>query len=375
MRAVPRLNRYILRQLFGPFVFFTLSLTGVIWLTQSLQFIDWIFNKGLSTGFFFYLTLLILPGVLAIVLPISLFAAILYTYQRLSAESELVVMASSGLAPSRLARPALLLAVLITVVGYGLTLYLMPLGHRTFRALKMDLRANLSNVLLQEGTFNTVGQGLTVYIRERYSGGELRGILVHDSRDSARPTTMMAERGILVSSEEGPRLVLDEGNRQEIEYGTEQLSILHFDRYTLDLTQFVKTEHGVWLDAKDRYLHELFWPGDSPEARRDRDRLRAAGHDRLVLPLFAVVLAAMALAAILGGRPDRRGLGRRLAAVIAAALVIRLAEPAAVNLAAKHPFVVPLIYLDLLLPLILSSYFLSHERRDLRRRIGAEGSV
>jgi len=375
MPAVSRLNRYILRQLFGPLVFFTLSLTGVIWLTQSLQFVDWIFNKGLSTGFFFYLTLLILPGVLAIVLPISLFAAILYTYQRLSAESELVVMASTGLAPSRLARPAMLLAVLITLVGYGLTLYLMPLGHRTFRSLKMELRANLSNVLLQEGTFNTVGQGLTVYIRERHGGGELRGILVHDSRDSSRPTTMMAERGILVSSEQGPRLILVEGNRQEIEQASQQLSMLHFDRYTLDLTQFVKTEHGVWLDAKDRYLHELFWPGDSPEALRDLHRLRAAGHDRIVLPLFAVMLAQLALASILGGRPDRRGLGRRLALVIAAALVIRLAEPAAVNLAAKDPLVVPLIYLDLLLPFLVSSYLLLRESRNSRVGAGAEGTA
>lgn len=372
MRAVPQLNRYLLRQLFGPFVFFTLSLTGVIWLTQSLRFIDWIFNKGLSTGFFFYLTLLILPGVLAIVLPISLFAAVLYTYHRLSAESELVVMASSGVGPGRLARPALRLALLVTLLGYGLTLYLMPLGHRTFGMLKMDLRANLSNVLLQEGTFNTVGQGLTVYIRERHGSGELSGILVHDSRDADRPTTMMAERGVLVSSEEGPRLILDQGNRQEIEHATEQLSILHFDRYTLDLTQFVQTSPGLWLDAKERYLHELFWPGDSPQAQRERDQLRAAGHDRLVLPLFAVVLTLMALAAVLGGRPDRRGLGRRLGLAIAAALVVRLAEPAIVNLAAKTPILVPLIYLNLLLPLAFSCYFLW---REPRRRLGAQGTV
>ena len=63
-----RLNQYMLRQLVGPFAFFSVALTGVIWLSQSLRFVDWIFNKGLSMGFFFYLTLLILPGVLAIVL-------------------------------------------------------------------------------------------------------------------------------------------------------------------------------------------------------------------------------------------------------------------------------------------------------------------
>ena len=66
MRFVRRLQRYILRQLAGPFVFFLLSLTGVIWLTQSLRFVDLIINKGLSAGYFAQLTLLVLPGVLTI---------------------------------------------------------------------------------------------------------------------------------------------------------------------------------------------------------------------------------------------------------------------------------------------------------------------
>lgn len=369
---MPRLNRYILRQLLGPFVLLTLSLGGVIWLTQSLRFVDWIFNKGLSTGFFFYLSSLILPGVLAIVLPISLFAAILYSYHRLSAESELVVMASSGLGPAGLARPALLLSLAVTLAGYGLTLYLMPLGQRTFGALKMDISADLSQVLLKEGTFNTVARGLTVYIRERAGSGELRGILVHDSRDPERPTTMLAERGILTGSAAGPRLVLVKGNRQEIEHRGRQLSLLHFDRYSLDLTQFVQHRYGGWLSAKERYLDELFWPGDSAQARRDAARFRAAGHGRIAEPLFAVVLALVALAAILGGRPDRRALTRRVWLAVAVGLIVRLLEPAFVNLAVKQPALVPLIYLDLALPLALAGVFLLWHPAGPRLRPGLE---
>ena len=210
---MPRLNRYVLRQLLGPFAFFTLALTGVVWLSQSLRFVDWIFNKGLSTGFFLYMTALLLPNLLAIVLPIALFAAIVFTYHRLSAESEIVVMSAAGVGPWPLARPALLLAVLVTGLGYALSLYLMPLGQRSFKMLKTELKTDLSHVLLQEGTFNTVTSGLTVYIRERRSGGEMRGILVHDSRNENRPTTMMAEQGALVRTDAGPRLVLVNGNR------------------------------------------------------------------------------------------------------------------------------------------------------------------
>ena len=111
IRSVLRLQKYILRQLAGPFVFFLFSLTGVIWLTQSLRFVDLIINKGLSASFFAQLTLLILPNVLMIILPIALFAAVLYVYNNLDGDSEIVVMRSSGLGNLALARPALILAL------------------------------------------------------------------------------------------------------------------------------------------------------------------------------------------------------------------------------------------------------------------------
>ncbi len=370
-----RLNRYVLRQILGPLAFFTLALTGVIWLSQSLRFVDWIFNKGLSTGFFLYMTALLLPGLLAIVMPIALFAAVIYAYHRLSAESEVIVMSAAGVGTWPLARPALLLALLVTALGYALTLYLMPLGQRTFGMLKMDLKTDLSHVLLQEGAFNTVTNGLTVYIRERGDGGEMRGILVHDSRDAARPTTMMAEQGVLVRTESGPRLILVKGNQQAIVPRTGQLSMLHFDRYTLDLGQFVKNTATRWFDAKERYIDELFQPGDSAADRRNIDRFRAAGNDRLASPLFALVFVLMALAAILGGQFQRRGLGRRVAIAVGAALVVRLVGVATVNLAVKSPLLTPLIYLNIALPIAASLYLLYRRPRVPEQGPGVESAI
>ncbi|MDP7549090.1 MAG: LptF/LptG family permease, partial [Alphaproteobacteria bacterium] len=203
-----RLQRYILRQLAGPFIFFLLSLTGVIWLTQSLRFVDLIINKGLSASYFAQLTLLILPSVLTVILPIALFAAVLYVYYSLDRDSEIVVMRASGLGNLSLARPALVLAVAVTLFGYFLSLYMMPTGQRAFKDMKTSLRTNLSYVLLQEGTFNTIGDSLTVYIRARQSGGEMLGILVHDSRDRRRPVTMIAEKGAMVRTAAGPRFIM-----------------------------------------------------------------------------------------------------------------------------------------------------------------------
>ena len=104
-RTMTRLDRYILRQCFGVMIFVTAALSAAIWLAQSLRLIDLIVNRGLSIDVFLYLAALILPRFLDIVLPIGVFIAVLFTFNRLTAESELVVMRSAGSAISRWPSP------------------------------------------------------------------------------------------------------------------------------------------------------------------------------------------------------------------------------------------------------------------------------
>ena len=129
------LERYILRQCFGVMVFVTAALSAAIWLAQSLRLIDLIVNRGLSTEIFLYLALLILPRFLDIVLPIGVFIAVLFTFNRLTAESELVVMRSAGLSHLALAKPVLILAGIAFVILMSLSAYFLPASNRAFKDL------------------------------------------------------------------------------------------------------------------------------------------------------------------------------------------------------------------------------------------------
>jgi len=213
----------------------TLTISCALWLTQSLRFIELIVNRGLSIGSYLYLTILLLPSFLAMLLPIGLFAALIFTYNRLTADSELIVMRAVGLSPAKLAYPGLVLAAAITITGYALALYFMPLSYREFKDMESDVRSGYSVVLLREGAFNTISNGVTIYIRAREADGELRGIIMHDSRDPKQTVTIMAERGVLAQTNDGPRVVMVEGNRQLLDRDTGKLSLLYFERYTADI--------------------------------------------------------------------------------------------------------------------------------------------
>jgi lipopolysaccharide export system permease protein len=318
------------------------------------------------------LTLLLLPSFLAMLLPIGLFAALIFTYNRLTADSELIIMRAVGLSPARLAYPGLVLAVAIAITGYSLALYFMPLSYREFKDMESDVRSGYSVIMLREGAFNTISQGLTIYIRVRETDGELRGIIMHDSRDIKQVVTVMAERGILAQSNDGPRVIMVDGNRQLLDRETGKLSLLYFERYTADIGKTgsdTEAAGGRWREPRERFLNELFFPGDSDMDRANRSQLRIEGHERLTLPLYAIAFAMIAMAALLPGDYNRRGQGERILTAVILIIVIQAGQLIWNSVTPRYPILLPLIYANVLLPIAAASWWMMRNPR--RRRLPA----
>lgn len=360
---MPRHVRYMLLQLGGPLLVMTASLAGVVGLTQSLRFVDLMINKGLSIGLFLYMTLLLMPWFLAAILAIAVFVAILYAYHRLITDSELVVLRAVGLSNLSLALPGLIAAGAAMLVGYSINFYFMPAGFRAFKDLQFEIRHSVATLLLQEGVFNTPVDGLTVYIRERESDGGLRGILVHDEREAAQPSTIMAERGMLVRTEAGPRFVVENGNRQQIKDG--QLSLLYFDRYAFDFAPAAAKDASRFRTARERYVGDLFAPTDVVDPRHRREFL-AEGHQRLVGPLTGPVLALIALVALLSGESDRRGYGKRIMIAAGVGTVFQTLVFALSSAMVEVPAITPLYYLLVLGGGVIGYYLLYADPFRLR---------
>lgn len=339
------ITRYMLRMLLGPVVLVTITLTGILWVTLSLRFVERIVNQGLALESFFYFSVLLLPGVLANILPIAMLCATLFVYYRLATESELVVLAASGCSRWMQIKPALLMSVAVTLLAGVLLHYFAPLGNRTLRDVQYEFRNNIANIVIREGVFNTPMEGFTVFVRERRSEGDMLGILVHDNRVPTRPVTMLAKRGVLAMTAEGPRLLLEQGNRQQLEENPRRVNLLYFDRYAVDLASFSKARERGWREPGERYLNELFWPNMKDLSDVDNYwRLQVEGHRRLAALLFAPIFSFMALAAILGGEHHRRGPARRITLAIVGAIALQASSFAAVYIAGKTPVMMPLLY-------------------------------
>src|SRR6185312_3793051 len=289
-----QLHRYILRQLTLALIAVTIGLVALIWLTQSLRFVELVVNRGLSMRVFLELTGLLVPNFVAVILPITLFVVVQFVYQRLSGDRELTVMRAAGLSSLALARPALVLTGLVVVLCYVLNLWLVPISYTAFREYQFEIRNRMAAFLLQEGVFTPISDDMTVYVRSRDRDGTLRGILVEDARQRTSRATILAETGRLVEGPNGPRVVLRNGSRQEIDRTSGRLNVLTFAENTVDLASSSKAGEQRYRDAAEMSTTELLNPPATTQAR-DVGKLKVEGHRRLASPFTAASFAMVAL--------------------------------------------------------------------------------
>jgi len=330
----------------------------------------------MSIELFLYLALLILPRFLNIVLPIGAFIAVLFVFNRLSSESELVVMRAAGLGPFALARPVFILAGGACLLLLSLSAYFLPASNREFKDLQFEIRNRFVSGLLQEGTFTTISDKLTIYIAGRNERNEVVGLLVNDDRDKNEPVTILAERGAFADSGTGSRIIMVNGSRQRFERASGKLSVLTFDRYTLDLDTMRDTPGVRFRDAQERFLGELFFPPAELDAMV-RQSFRVEAHQRLVIPLSIFSFVTIPLACLLPGQFNRRGQLRRVLAAVGLALLFQALDLAAKNYAARNPSAIPLMYVTDLLPFLLgfAVLLLDGARFSIRQLVAPAGQA
>lgn len=348
-------NKYISRHLIYSTLLITVSLTSIVWLTQALRFIDVIVNQGVSVGIFLTLTVLLIPSLMFMILPPSMLCAVLFVYNKLKVESELIILQAAGLSKWRLALPAVQVAAAVTLIGYGIALYVQPVTYRQFKELQFFLRNNYTSILLQDGVFSSPVNGLTVFIRERDKHNVLHGILVHDNRVEGTSVTMMADEGKLVETPQGPRFLLLNGNRQEQQNG--KLSFLNFDSYTVDISLYATTMGERSSDPQELFLPELFRYDEAASLPENLKRY-SEGHQRLLWPIYNICVTLIALAILLSGEFNRRGHWQRIAIAVTLSMLVLFAAVGLRGVMALKPAFTVAAYLNAFLPCILAYYVL-----------------
>jgi lipopolysaccharide export system permease protein len=341
-------GRYMFRQVTNAFLVILLTLTLVVWLATALKELNLITSQGQGILLFLQMTMLSLPSLMVLIAPNALLMAALYTLDRMNGDSELIVMTASGAPVWRIGAPLLALASLVSVVILMANLFLTPASMRALRDFVTQVRADMISQVLQPGRFSSPEGGLTFHIRDRGLNGDLLGLLVHDERDGKQVMSYLAERGRIITNDEGSYLVMLDGyvHRYNGEDKDKEVQIVAFDQNMLDLSEFSPKDNTEKdLRPREQYITDLIYPDmNNKVTARNLGQIRAELHERLSTPLYPLVFAFVAIAFLGHARTNRESRWRQIVAAFGVAVALRVAGITAGNLSAVNPWAVGLVY-------------------------------
>ena len=356
------IDKYIFRQTLIGFLTILISLTVLIWLTQSLRMIDMIVTKGVSVMVFLKMTILILPNFLQILSPLALFGVALFVFIRMQADKELIVLKAVGMNSRALIHSLLYLGTFLVGFGYFLTLWLIPTSYSELRQMRWKVQNDLSHLLLQEGQFSSFKNGTTLYIREREGSGKVKGVLYYEVKKDKR-IIHTAEEGTMLQTPDGIEITVQNGTRQEFTPSTREFSILKFEKNILPFAD-KQGKTSRKQDPREMTLSQLLEA--TPQTITDAPTYRkykVEAFKRLTQPLYNLLFLWLAAFGVLSGFYNRRGQSKQVNMVVIAAILIQSLSLAFENIAARNLWGLSLMSLNLFLPLLILYLVLFKEHR------------
>ena len=323
-----RFDRYLLRQMMIAFGFFSLVLIAVYWVNHAVILFDRLITNGHSAQVFLEFSLLSLPNVIRLMLPLSAFAATIFVTNRLSSEGELTVMQATGFSPWRLARPFFVFGCFVLVIIALLTHYLVPSSLAHLRQREHEVSASISARLLREGSFLHPQSDVAFYIREITSEGELKDVFLSDRQAPDSATTYTAEKAYLVRDGENKTMIMVNGLAQTLTYESQSLSTTLFQDLSYDLSSLVDPNQILQRRISELSTPELMIQAAKLEAKSETRRalLLEEAHDRFKQPLLGLAAALIGFAALMLGGYSRFGPGRQILFAIFLLVVLKMSE-------------------------------------------------
>ncbi len=363
-----RFDRYILSQLLTLFGFFALVLVSVYWVNRAVVLFDSLIASGQNFSVFLGLTVLSLPNVIRLVLPVAVFAATVYATNRLSSESELTVMQATGFSPWRLTKPVLVFGVLVGLMMSVLTHFLVPASLLELSKRQEEITANVTARLLTEGTFLHPSSGVTFYIREISSDGVLRDVFLSDRRSEDSTTTYTASEAYLVNDVSGPKLVMVDGLAQQHSTASDQLVTTKFADFSYDVSALADGQPDVRKDVK--YVSTLALLSNPQDVANSTGRATGdvlyEAHGRIAQATICVVFAVFAFATLLLGGFSRFGMWRQILIAFVLLIILEVTKTTVVDPVRKKAALWPLVYLPSILGICLGIFVLRLASGPLR---------
>ena len=308
-------NRYIIREMFGPFSINIFVFAFLFLMTEMIEIANWIVNYNLSLWAVFMMIFFMMPSFLVFIIPMSVMLTILLTFLRLSSDNEIVAIKSCGMSIYGLLVPVLLFSLLGFFLTIFMTLYGVPKSKAFLEEMSLKVAASNVDIGLKERTFNDAFNGVMMYVNKiDPKNRKLTDVFIEDKRKPDIVSTVVAPEGRLIA-EPGKyiyHLILSNGTIHQTNPAERSANSIQFKTYTLslDFKQQMTRAARRKKDRDEMTVAELQQYIQNSKRKGEKyNKAKIALHQRFSIPVACLTLGLLAFPLGIQSKSTKRSFG------------------------------------------------------------------
>ena len=164
---------------------------------NMIQVADLIINKGVGAAYVFRLLMLMMPWLLTFTIPISVLSATLLAFGRLASDNEVIALKASGVSLYRIAAPALVVGLLVSLFCIPLNDRILPESGYRARCLIKEIAIRNPLAMLEPGVFIKGFQDYIIFVYN-IQGNKLKNIRIYQPQAGKPTRTIVAKEGEVI---------------------------------------------------------------------------------------------------------------------------------------------------------------------------------
>ncbi|MDD2840458.1 MAG: LptF/LptG family permease [Rickettsiales bacterium] len=285
-------KKYLIGNLFKPLIVSLTTLVLIIWSSRVVKFMDYVVEDGAKFASFFKLTLLILPSLVLTILPLTIFLTVILTYNKLIENREIIILKNCGIKKSQLLNPLIVLAAIIVVFSYFISLYGSYKSSLMVRELKQEIQNNISFSMVKEGSFIKF-KNIVIYADKKDKNKIFNVLIYNQAKTEEKKNFLLQAKMAEINAN---IITLYDGNFQQFTSNYEKApEIVFFKKYYINLDDLIneqnvsifKTDSVSTLELikiiKNYDDYKQFFP--------NKNKVIYELNYRLTFPLLSIIIA------------------------------------------------------------------------------------
>jgi lipopolysaccharide export system permease protein len=312
------INRYIFKEMIPPFLVNLGFFTFIFLMTMILDITNLVVNYRISLVSVCLMLLYSMPFFLVFVIPMSTMMTALLTFLRMSADNEILAMKAGGVSIYRLLPPVLLFSLITCGMTGCMSIYGVPWGNRSIKALTIQAAASNIDAGLKERTFNDSFKDVMMYLNKiDIKTKELIDVFIEDQRNKNTVSAVIAPRGKLFKDPDKYtyHLRLYDGIINQVDIKTKAVHSIHFDSYdiVLDLKKALSNRKEGPKNTGEMSLGEMRHYLDTATEKDIQYYVTLIDyHKKFAIPFACLTLGLLAVPLGVQARTTKRSLGLAL---------------------------------------------------------------